>query len=80
MIWGLPISFFAILMISVVASMLMVIFSFGILAIISTGLWNALLYIILTRMTTGTEIPRFKKVFPNCIRNNKLNISVYVDH
>lgn len=71
MIMGLPIALFALMMTSVLASLLVIIFSFSFLIIILTFTLNAVLYIALTQLTKNASILHFKKVFPKSISNKK---------
>jgi len=73
MIWGLPISLFAMMMLSILGSLLIIIFSFSFLVIISVFIWNILLYIALTHITRNPDLLYFKKVFPKSISNKKLS-------
>lgn len=70
-IFGLPISFFAILMICIVASLLVIIFSFSFGIIIGILIFNSALYIALTRITNNTQLFQMSKVFPKIISNKR---------
>ena len=70
-IMGLPIALFALMMTSVIGSLLFIIFSFSFLVIISVFVWNAILYIGLTNLTKHPDLLHFKKVFPQTISNKK---------
>lgn len=72
MIMGLPIGYFAIQMISVIASLLVIIFSFHLGIIFFLLVTNFFLFMILTKLTQAPELLRFKKVFPDMI-SGKLN-------
>ncbi|GMN08431.1 hypothetical protein MTsPCn5_38200 [Croceitalea sp. MTPC5] len=80
MIWGLPISLFAMMMLSVLASLLIIIFSFGLLVILTALVWNGALYIILTKIARKALVFNFSKVFPKIISNKKENILHHVDY
>jgi len=71
MIFGLPISLFALMMVSILASLLVVIFSFSFMVIIGVLLFNAVLYIVLVKITNNPQILIFSKVFPTIISNKK---------
>ena len=71
MIWGLPISLFALMMISVIGSLLFIIFSFSFLVIISVFVFNAMLYVALTHIIRNPALLHFIKVFPQTISNKK---------
>ena len=70
-IMGLPISLFALMMVSVIASLLFIIFSFSFSVIIVVFVFNAMLYMALTRLTRHPALLHFKKVFPGSISNKK---------
>jgi len=78
MIWGLPISLFAMMMLSIVASLLIIIFSFSFMVIIGAILGNAALYIGLVKAAKNPHLLSFKKVFPKIISNKKDNILNHV--
>ncbi len=79
LIWGLPISLFALLMVSVVASLLVIIFSFSLMMVLSLFIWNAGLFIGLNKMNSSTQIFNIRKVFPRSISNKKDNILNHVE-
>lgn len=73
---GLPISLFALMMTSVIGSLLFIIFSFSFTVIISVIVFNAILYIALTHITRNSGLLHFKKVFPqtiSCKKESRLN-------
>ena len=70
-IMGLPISLFALLMTSVIGSLLFIIFSFSFAGIVSVFLWNGVLYTVLTHLTKNPALMYIKKVFPQTISNKK---------
>ena len=72
-IMGLPISLFALMMTSVIGSLLFIIFSFSFLVTISVFLFNGILYMVLTQLTRHPALLHFKKVFPTTISNKKLS-------
>ncbi|MEM8846319.1 MAG: hypothetical protein AAGD17_04370 [Bacteroidota bacterium] len=80
MIWGLPTSLFALMMISVVASLLVIIFSFSLVVITIGIIWNATLYILLTRL--GSRIRHISLVnpFPKSISNRKESVLDHVKY
>ena len=71
MIFGLPVSLFALMMIAVIASLLVIIFSFSFGIIIGILAFNATLYIALTRFAHNPQLLQFSKVFPKIISNKK---------
>ncbi|GAA3622815.1 hypothetical protein Q4Q40_23165 [Flavivirga jejuensis] len=70
-IMGLPIALFAMLMVSVIGSLLFIIFSFSFSVIIAVFAFNAILYVVLTNLTKNPALLQFKKVFPLIISNKK---------
>lgn len=79
MIMGLPISLFAIMMTSVIGSLLFIIFSFSFVVVISVFMLNATLYVVLTHLTKHPALLHFKKVFPLAISNKRTNQIQYED-
>jgi hypothetical protein len=79
LIWGLPISLFALLMVSVVASLLVIIFSFSAMTVLFLFIWNAGLFIGLNKMSSRNQLFNFRKVFPKSISNKKENFLEYVE-
>jgi len=77
MIFGLPISLFAVMMIAIVASLLVIIFSFSFALIIGILIFNAALYITLIRITNRPLLFQLSKVFPNSISNKKSSVLDY---
>ena len=74
MILGLPLSFFALQMISVIASLLLIIFSFSLGMIATILLWNIALYILLNKLVQNPGLFHFQHVFPQHISNKKLSL------
>lgn len=72
-IMGLPISLFALLMVSVIGSLLIIIFSFSLGVIVALLLFNALLYGALAQWVKNPQLLSLQKVFPNIISNKKLS-------
>lgn len=77
MIFGLPVSLFALMMIAVIASLLVIIFSFSFVIIIGVLAFNATLYIALTRFAHNPQLLQFSKVFPKIISNKKSTALYY---
>ncbi|MBD0777748.1 hypothetical protein HPE56_08080 [Maribacter sp. ANRC-HE7] len=71
MIFGLPVSLFALMMIAIIASLLVIIFSFGFGIIIGALFFNSILYIGLTKFAQNLKPTQFSKVFPKIISNKK---------
>ncbi|WP_100612822.1 hypothetical protein [Confluentibacter lentus] len=70
-IFGLPISLFALMMIAIVASLLVIIFSFSFIVVIGVLICNATLYIALTKFAHNPQLLQVAKVFPKIISNKK---------
>ena len=70
-IFGLPISLFALMMICIVASLLVIIFSFSFGIIIGVLLFNSALYIALIRITNNPRFFQMAKAFPKIISNKR---------
>ncbi|QYA26624.1 hypothetical protein G3I01_14310 [Gramella sp. MT6] len=70
-IFGLPLSLFALMMVSIIASLLVVIFSFSFGIISGVFLFNSVLYIALIRSVNNPQIFHVAKVFPKIISNKK---------
>ncbi|MFD2562945.1 hypothetical protein [Aquimarina rubra] len=77
MIFGLPVSLFALMMVAVIASLLVIIFSFSFGIIIGVLVFNAGLYIGLTRFAHNPQLLQFAKVFPRIISNKKSSALYY---
>ncbi|WP_456867790.1 hypothetical protein [Galbibacter sp. BG1] len=80
MILGLPLAQFALQMISVIASLLVIIFSFSLGAIIAVLLWNVVLYTILSKLSKKSELVQFQSIFPRYISNKKHSQLYYENH
>jgi hypothetical protein len=70
-IMGLPISLFALMMTSIIGTLLLIIFSFRFTVIIGLFLWNGILYVALTQIANNPALMHIKKVFPKTISNKK---------
>lgn len=77
MIFGLSISFFALQMICVVGSLMVIIFSFSLAMIIGVSLFNIALYLALIRITNNPQTITFWRVFPKIISNKKSSLLTY---
>lgn len=71
MIMGLPLSLFALQMISVIGSLLVIIFSFSLGVIVSVLAFNAKLFVALTHIIKHPGLLLFKKVFPKTLSSKK---------
>jgi len=80
LIWGLPISLFALLMVSIVASLLVIIFSFSLMMVLGLFAWNGCLFMSLNKMNNNPGLFNFRKVFPKSISNKKDNILSHVEN
>ncbi|WP_422350838.1 hypothetical protein [Flagellimonas sp.] len=79
-IMGLPISLFALLMVSVIGSLLIIIFSFSVVVIISVLMFNIVLYLILGQITKNPSLLDFKKAFPRTIDHKKPGLAKWADN
>nr|WP_141876692.1 hypothetical protein [Gramella sp. Hel_I_59] len=70
-IFGLSISLFALMMVSILASLLIIIFSFSFGIIIGVLVLNASLFVVLTRITHNPQIFQMANVFPKIMSNKK---------
>lgn len=70
-IFGLPISLFALIMISIVASLLVIIFSFSFGIVIGVLVFNTTLFVALTRIANNPQLFQMAKAFPNSISNKR---------
>lgn len=77
MIYGLPIGFFALMMLSIIGSLLVIIFSFSFVLIISAILLNLSLYFILLRLALNPQLLNYQRVFPKMISNKKFSGLTY---
>lgn len=70
-IFGLPISLFALMMVSIITSLLIIIFSFSFVMIIGILIFNATLYVALSKLTHNPQLFQMAKAFPRIISNKK---------
>ncbi|WP_108424495.1 hypothetical protein [Flagellimonas amoyensis] len=77
MVMGLPISFFALMMVSVICSLLIIIFSFSFGVIVGLLLANALLYGALVQWVKKPFQTGFTQVFPSSLSNKNRNPYAY---
>lgn len=71
MIMGLPLPLFALQMIGVIGSLLVVIFSFNFVLVLILLTINVALFIGLTHLTKNPAILHYQRVFPVTISNKK---------
>lgn len=77
MIMGLPIALFALMMTSVIGSLLFIIFSFSWEVILAVMVFNGVLYVALVHMANNPGLLHLKKVFPGTISNKKTSLLEY---
>lgn len=70
-IFGLSIPLFAVMMVAILASLLVIIFSFSFGMIIGVLIINAALYIVLTRINNNPQVFHMAKAFPRIISNKR---------
>ncbi len=70
---GLPVSLFALQMVSVIGSLLVIIFSFRLGVIVGLLLFNALLYGALGQWVKKPFAIRVKSTFPDTLSNKRLS-------
>lgn len=76
-IFGLSLPFFALMMIAVIGSLLVIIFSFNFSVVISVFVLNAGLYISLLRISANPQLFQVARVFPKIISAKKLSLLDY---
>jgi len=74
MIMGLPVSLFGLMMVSVIGSLLVIIFSFSFGVIVGLLLFNALFYGALCQWVIRPVHLRMEPTFPHTISLKKLNL------
>ena len=65
------------MMTAVIGSLLFIIFSFSLVAIVGVFVGNAVLYLGLTHITKNPSLMHIKNVFPKTISNKKLSLLYY---
>lgn len=73
LIWGLPVSLFALMMLAVVGSLLVIIFSFSFGAIITASIFNCALYLVLVRFASYLQLIQFSSAFPTSISAKRIS-------
>ncbi|WP_083852498.1 hypothetical protein [Galbibacter marinus] len=76
-IFGLPLSMFVIMMICIICSLLLIIFSFSFTLIMSLLVGNSVLYLLLLRFSTTAQHFQFSAVFPSSISNRRISSISY---
>lgn len=79
LIYGLPISLFALQMLGVIGSLLVVIFSFSLFLVVGAVAFNLSLYSVLLRLAHRPQLLNVAKVFPSAISNKKTTDLGYED-
>lgn len=79
-IMGLPLSLFALLMVSVIGSLLIIIFSFSVVVIISVLMFNIGLYLSLGQIGRNPSILNLQNPFPRTIDHKKSGLSQWAEH
>ncbi len=79
LIFGLPVSLFALQMLVEIGSLLVAIFSFSLLLFMVVIVVNISLYVILLKLTHQPHLLHFAKVFPAAISNKKTTPINYED-
>ena len=71
LIYGLPVPLFALMMMCVIGSLLVIIFSFSFMVVVGVMFLNLIIYVVLSRLTSNPQLLNFRKVFPVLISNKK---------
>lgn len=77
LIFGLPVSLFAIQMLGIIGSLLVVIFSFSFGLVIGAMLLNGILYVVLIKLVNQPRLLDVAQVFPKIISNKKTSLLSY---
>lgn len=78
MIFGLPLSLFALMMIAILLTLLIIIFSFGLGIMLGLVVFDILLYIGLTKIAHTPSLFQWDNPFPKVI-SNKRNSGMYYE-
>lgn len=70
---GLPLALFALVMVSVTGSLLIIIFSFHFGVIVALLSFNALLFGALAQWAKKPQLPNIQSTFPKTISNKRLS-------
>ncbi|MDT7828371.1 hypothetical protein RQM65_06820 [Pricia sp. S334] len=79
LIFGLPVSLFALQMMGVIGSLLVIIFSFSLMLLIGAVTVNLMMYFVLLKLTHRPHLLHFTKIFPSAISNKKTSTLHYED-
>ena len=74
LIFGLPVAFFALQMLAVIGSLMVVIFSFNLVLLFGAVVANGILYAILLRLAQRPEKFQMGTIFPKMISNKKITL------
>jgi len=77
MIFGLPVSLFALMMMAILGSLMVIIFSFSLAMVLLVFLLNTGLYFGLLRITTNPNLLQVSKVFPKVISAKRSSLLGY---
>ena len=80
LIFGLPLTLFTLQMVSVIGSLMVIIFSFGLGSILGALIWNPLLYMALTKIAHQPQLLQLNHPFPKHISNRQNSFLAYEDH
>lgn len=70
-IFGLPLLFFAVQMIAIISSLMVIIFSFSLGVILGLFIFNALLFVALVQAANNPRLFHWTNVFPQIISNKR---------
>jgi hypothetical protein len=79
LIFGLPVSLFALQMAAVIGSLLVIIFSFSFFLVMGGLGINITLYVVLLKLTHQPHMLHLQRVFPSAISNKKTTALCYED-
>lgn len=79
LIYGLPLPLFALMMLSVIGSLLVIIFSFSLTLITGAIFFNLVLYFLLMQLTLNPQLLSISNVFPTSISNKQSTHLYYED-
>lgn len=71
MIFGLPVSLFAVMMMGIIGSLLIIIFSFSFFIVIAVLVSNVILYAALLKFSRTPQLFQISSSFPKSISNKK---------
>jgi hypothetical protein len=77
LVFGLPVPLFALQMFGVIASLLVIIFSFSFGLVLGAMLLNGSLYVLLLKLNNNPNSMHIGQRFPRAITNKKTNLLNY---